>query len=390
MIMKSRLARRLTLAPLDDRIVPAVLFVDDDRAQFRNAAFTTIQAAVNASSPNDTISVAPGSYREQVTVPADKDGLSIISDRHQRAVIQAPQAMSGSKAIVLVDGAERVTIRGFTITGPSPNVDFGVQVTNGGSATIRDNRITGIRGVTLTGAQTGIGVVVGGTGGATGSADIFRNEIGDYQKGGVIVANAGSQATVRDNRITGSGATSLVAQNGIQVNDGARAMITDNKISNHVYTGTGAEAAGIVTADAGTLVITDNWVVGNQDGILIEGGSGVVIRKNKVLDSRLDGIVLNEVSGAAVFGNQVTGSGRDGIFVADTFHAVFVDNRVRDNKRDGLHVEGTSKNLAIFGNHLRGNTRFDAFDDTTGDGTAGTANVWFGNSIGTKNRAGLK
>jgi parallel beta-helix repeat protein len=390
MLLRTRFRPRLTLDSLDNRIVPAVLLVDDDGAQFPNAAFDTIQAAVDAADANDTIRVAAGFYEEQITIPEDKDGLTIRSDKPLLAVIQAPETMTGSKAIVLVDGADRVTIRGFTITGPSPDVDFGVQVTGGGSATIRDNFITAIRGETLTGAQTGIGVVVGGADGATGTADLFKNVITDYQKGGVIVANEGSSATIRDNRIVGSGETDLVAQNGIQVSDGATAVISNNTISNHVYTGDGAEAAGIVTSDAGSLVISNNRVTGNQDGLLIEGGSGVAIFNNTVLDSRLDGIVLNEVSGALVRGNRVTGSGRDGIFVVDTVNAVFVGNHVRDNDRDGLHVEGTSKNLVIFGNQLRGNDRFDAFDDTTGSGTAGTANLWFGNSIGTKSPAGLK
>jgi parallel beta-helix repeat protein len=382
MMMRSYPAPRgLSLQTLDDRIVPAVLLVDDDGAQFPN---------VDAADPGDTIKVAAGFYDEQVTIPDDKDGLTIRSDRPYLAVIQARETMTGSKAIVLIDGASRVTLRGFTITGPSPDVDFGVQVTNGGSATIRDNLITGIRGDELSGAQTGIGVVVGGSDGATGTADLFKNTITDYQKGGVIVANEGSRATIRDNTIVGAGPTDLVAQNGIQVSDGARAVIAGNDITNHVYTGEDAEAAGIVTADAGTLVISDNIIAGNQDGILVEGGSSVSIFGNKVTDSALDGIVLNEVTGAVVLNNRVTGSGRDGIFVVDTFNAVFVGNKVRDNERDGLHVEGTSKNLAIFGNQLRGNTRFDAFDDTIGNGTAGTANLWFGNSIGTKSRPGLK
>lgn len=380
----------LRLHPLDDRIVPAVLFVDDDGAQFPNALYSTIQSAVDAASEGDTILVAAGTYSEQVSIPEDKDGLIIRSKQPYRAIVEAPETMTGSKAIILVDGAEDVTIRGFTVTGPSEEIDFGIQVTNGGSATIRDNRIEAIRGAELSGLQIGIGIVIGGAEGATGSAEIFHNVIRDYQKGGIIVANEGSEATIRDNRIIGAGPTDLIAQNGIQVSDGATAVIAKNSIKDNAYTGEGAEAAGIVTSDSGAVVMIGNRLDDNQDGILIEGGSGISVFGNDVRGSLLDGIVLNEVSAAFVSGNRVTDSGRDGIFVVDTTDSVFVGNHVHGNERDGIHVEGQSENLTLFFNHLRRNGGFDAFDGTTGSGTAGTANLWFWNHIGKKSPAGLR
>src|SRR5262245_12291632 len=40
-------------------------------------AFTTIQAAVNAAAPGDTIFVCPGVYSEQVVVPSSRGNLTI-------------------------------------------------------------------------------------------------------------------------------------------------------------------------------------------------------------------------------------------------------------------------------------------------------------------------
>ena len=54
---------------------PNTLIVDDDAADCPDAAFTSIQAAVDAAGPGDQIKVCPGTYQEQVRIGPGKDGL---------------------------------------------------------------------------------------------------------------------------------------------------------------------------------------------------------------------------------------------------------------------------------------------------------------------------
>src|SRR6185295_5452904 len=90
------------------------------------AGYTTIQAAVNAAAPGDHINVCPGTYIEQVTIPAGKDNIRLRSTRQWEAVIKAPAVMVPDPfinlafTIVRVAGAQNVTILGFTIAGPGP------------------------------------------------------------------------------------------------------------------------------------------------------------------------------------------------------------------------------------------------------------------------------
>src|SRR4051812_4526232 len=88
-------SRKLSVETLETRDVPSTLLVDDDRKQFRSAPYATISAAVAAAAPGDRILVARGTYTEQVVIPEQKDGLTLVSDQQGKAVIAAPAATTG-------------------------------------------------------------------------------------------------------------------------------------------------------------------------------------------------------------------------------------------------------------------------------------------------------
>src|ERR1700723_2499901 len=88
------------------------------------AAYSTIQAAVTAAAEGDEIAVCPGTYAEQLTIPAGKDGLVLRSTERLAAVIVAPATMSDPGDLVRINGARHVTIEGFTIAGPLPDALF--------------------------------------------------------------------------------------------------------------------------------------------------------------------------------------------------------------------------------------------------------------------------
>jgi plastocyanin len=83
----------------------------------KSCDFRSIQKAVNASRAGDTVRVKRGTYHEGVKVKgARKSYLRIIGDiKHPKRVVLDGKGLKGSAAqnAIKVDGADKVTIRGF-------------------------------------------------------------------------------------------------------------------------------------------------------------------------------------------------------------------------------------------------------------------------------------
>ncbi|MGH3423039.1 MAG: hypothetical protein ACRDOD_25975, partial [Streptosporangiaceae bacterium] len=273
--------------------------------------YTTVQAAVNAASPGDTVFLCgTTAYTEQViisrsiTLTGDK-GATIASPSTWVASADAlpPQFASDNlfkpQALVVAWGnGVRVRISGLTIAGPLPGnggcaeEEFGIFVIGGASAQITHDAVINIADANtgLYGCQYGIGIGIGHTHWPTadfstskvedftGSATITHTTVSGYQKDGIDVDGPGSSAHVSHNTVAATGPTSLfgkiIAPNGIEVARGASARIQGNTVSGNQYTGSGnAGGTGILLfGGCGDplvthVVVTGNTVINNDVGV---------------------------------------------------------------------------------------------------------------------------
>jgi hypothetical protein len=348
--------------------VAAELRVDDDHAQCPTAQYSSIQAAVAAANPNDTVLVCPGTYTEQVRIQThQKDGLKVVSQKPHQAVIQSPPVQSSPKALVLIEQADRVSLVGFTIKGPfiepdcgTPlpedpslvDVHKGVYVRNGSRELILGNHITQIQNSDplLFGCQDGIAVQIGRNAeSAGGSALVTANVIDDYQKGGVVVDGPNSFGVIAANVIKAATAVQPnIAPNGVQISRGAGAEVTYNRVSRNKFLGDRNLGSGsgilLYQPGAGKLDVNHNDSFDNDDGLPLINADRELIRENYSHDNVI---------------------------------------------YDGLYADADStKNLFKENVALR-NTEHDCHDDSNGNGTAGTANYWKDNTGATQNRPGL-
>lgn len=351
----------------------AVKQVDDNKVQCPGAAFTTIQAAVDAANPGDQIQVCDGTYREQVRIA--KDNIDLVSKSVRGATISPPAGtLAAPEALVHIDGASRAQVRRFRIVGPgsgtADSLRWGVLVDGQHAkvaARVTDNLIKDIRDSEAAANESGVGVQVGSFRGSVsrpGRATVLNNEITSYQKGGVVVNESGSFANVGTNVIRGLGlqtspVTPVPAQQGIQIGFDAAANVYNNTISENKYATDNGDP-NQQYASYGILIV---YTPTAKDPF---GTAKSRVKTNTVFNNDVGILVLNARNWLFET-NKVFGNGDPSTAAQDGGIAVYEDaapngNGNRFNKNDA-----------------RSNDGLDCTDETAGPGTAGTGNVWIGN-----------
>ncbi len=221
----------------------AVITVDDNGP----ADFQSIQAAIDAASAGDVVSVAPGTYRENIRL---KSGVSVVGAGAGLSTINGGRRTS---VAVLLDCDASTTLQGFTITRGVEESGGGIQV-EGGAPLITLNRITGNSAVST-----------GGSGGASGGglellysdAVVSANQIdgNDADLGGGVDIIGGAPLLSR-NEISGNAA---FVGGGVYVYYSPGARVHANKISAN----TADSGGGMEIVDLGSPIISNNLIIGN-------------------------------------------------------------------------------------------------------------------------------
>jgi hypothetical protein len=266
----------LCLAAFGAKTAEAAVLVVDDNLGCPDAAYSTIQSAVNAAAPGDTIEVCAGTYNENVTV--NKAGLTLNGAQAgnpfagrtfagpTESTVDGVNVTAGIAAITIT--AADVTIDGFSVTNPvTSGAAFGITVKTGGNdALITNNIIDTVTSPDAGSVGTAQGVYLENSA-ANGGADgvgVIANKINDIvsnrsSKGVLIGVNGGGDASqntlVQGNSITNITSVTRGAY-GVSVANTPNVsglVIRDNNIKD--LTGGGwAHAVGLEGPTPGVLV----------------------------------------------------------------------------------------------------------------------------------------
>jgi copper-binding protein NosD len=417
-----------TAYPVDPPSSGTIFWVDNTPldGDCPQATYTSIQAAVTASGTNDTVKVCPGTYSEYVQISGSMhDGLKVESLTPLGATIQWPAAPSPNHQLVDINDADRVTIRGFKISGPfnsggcSVDRHEGVLFENGASdGRLDHNYVTMIRDSipALWGCQQGEAVAIGRRlpnptpPGIPATARIDHNVIDRYQKNGVQAVNPGTSAKIDHNTITYYAAETAfilfrAAPNGVVVFREAAASVEENVISGNHWTAPLSNGIILDEAPSGSSKVDHNNIFDNDFGIESDTQIGLDISHNTVSNNLGDAITLcgdvGQFCGPAeqiiVRANDITGNGGSGILLLGADSNLLKANHIANNGNpagdttDGIRVDSTSMGNQILDNHMSNNVHHDCHDDSngTGSGIPPTANTWKGDEGNTQNRDGL-
>jgi parallel beta-helix repeat protein len=316
-------AGALALALLAGPAAAATLTVDPV-----NGPYTTIQSAVDAAAPGDTILIKPNpnpkGYTENIVV--NTANLTLVGD----TVAAKANVNTQSCPTVALDGCE---------TAASPtNCSADILVVNAPNVTLRKVSFRHGR----------VNFELGADGGAVRESCGIGYDAQIQTRNGAVndltldrnVFQGGNSENVRltGDRIQFTNNLLLTTDNGIDVT-GNDARVTGNTVR--------ANNDDSIEVNGDRAVLENNAIIGGQgDGIRVSGDQPT-IRNNQIEGQSDDGIWVscNSCTGGLIANNRLVQASDDddeGIYVSSANNFTIENNTISETAQDGIDFSGTN------------------------------------------------
>lgn len=296
----------------------------------------TIQGGLDAASATNTVTVAAGTYVEDLVIPMALNDLDLVGAGAGSSIIQGiavnPQAsfpLAAPNINVLASG---VKIHGFTIQTPNVAAGFyssgllvdsqDVEIFNnafvssqGDAAPASNDSLTNVLIQTWAGSNSGKASDVDGlsihnntfTGNGKGYYGIFVNPQAGTVDSAISIADNGfsgdiwraieverSSASINGNTIAGTAASKTWGGSGISVRDFGTAIIDDVTISeNTIGSVTNGLLLGFSTETLSNVTVTENDISGNQNGVVVNQSADGIDFFGNLLDLGQTKAIIN-------------------------------------------------------------------------------------------------
>lgn len=299
--------------------------------------YPTIQAAVDAAVPGDTVQIAGGTYREVVNFRKSGSPGAFITVK----------AKNGEK--VIVDGS-----------GVLPAISTAAR----GLLTLDRRQYIKISGLTVTRSNRH-GIYAG----HASNIVVENSEISYARDGGILVGN-GSDVTIDNNRVHHNNAAAESGDIERSANEGVTLFqVTGFEIKNNTVFENEEEGIDVKNGARDGAVHDNNVYRNNGPNIYIDGANDVRVYNNNVHDAKgqtKSGIGLAVESGGSarnvsIFNNVIHGNPGGGVdFWIGRYEDVqIVNNTIYDNgktaisARDGTVSDSAAINNIAYGNALK-------------------------------------
>ncbi len=342
---------RPRLENLEDRLV---LFTGITNSLDPLTQYSSINAAIAAANPGDTIDIGPGTYKEDIIVNksltflGQNFGVNPNTGTRQAEAILEPASTDIINGNVITIEASNVTFDGFTIEGSNGTTGAGTVTTNGVV-------INSGWGVTNFNANTNFSV---------NHIVIQNNIVQDLNLGGVAMDTFGSNVAQTNN------------------------VISNNKISNvdgfdPNYFGIQVFGTGIIAADNFYASIAGNGISTVQDGIQVDTYS-VADTSTGSLDQVTGNTIAYQATG--FYYNHIFSGSSPFTFSSNNLTAIAPNGFTPQTGAEIFNVSGTGTGTFTNNNVTGGQIGVEFWNDPTttkmawtgGTLTAGTAAGFIG------------
>jgi parallel beta-helix repeat protein len=357
-----------TEGPLWDFTTTTIIYVPDD--------YPTIQGAVDAAVPGDTIMVRGGTYQEHVTLHK-----SLILQTDAGATIDG----GGSLSTVTIT-AEGCTVSGFNITGSGshPNENAGIRI-DSNSNNISGNTIWGNKedGILLYGNYNTImsnfisegegnglymgwvyeNTVEGNTISGNGGYGLYLGGRNNILSGNLISGNGGYglyldgwNNILRDNIMSGNDRNFGVSYG--EYNDVDTSNTADGKSIYYLVgaqdelIGSDSNAGYVLVIDSQNITIRDLAPANSDNGVSLYGCYNCLVDNVTAQDNDY-GIYLQGCSYCTAQNCTISGNGQ-GIYLSSSIGNLITGNIVQTSDSTGIALYGSDGNF-LTGNIVRDN-----------------------------------
>ena len=343
--------------------------------------YTTIQGAVDAASPGDTVYVYNGTYVEHIRI---HKRLSLIGEGRSNTTI----IDSGEQGVLHVD-ADWVSISGFTLRSGSPSRDSGIFVDSSRNCTIENNSFSKSNFAISLYASTnttianntmaGNGIYLTGhhpshwnshsiytSNIVNGRPIVFlKNVVGgsvSLESGQVILANCtnvrvenlsvsntsiGIQLGFSSHNTIVNSSFSRNGESGIFLSYSNDNIVASNNVSDNDWAGITLSYSNDNIVDNNTAAnkVLDNGIPPRYLlGIHLEFSANNVIRNNNISKNAFYGVGLYYSNGNTVADNTIYSNGNDDIHLYTSSNNVIVNNFVASSGAHNIILSYSSNN----------------------------------------------
>lgn len=347
--------------------------------------FSTIQAAINASTLGGTVLVCPGTYPEKIAIFQPLTLKGVDNSGKNLALITMPSGGTGTQVYVQ---ATNVNISDLTIDGSNNGATNCGQGPNGiqyflSSGTINHvavrNEIPSGAGLQV--CNDGDGIYIATDNFGASNVTIENSSIHAFQRNGIEATARGTSVKIQKNSIGGN--TVGPASNGIAIWFGASGTVTGNSIINVLepvsFPNVGGGGFGVIVQCSQGVTMSENIIGDTQVGIFIDtafcssstgNGDANTISKNTISQTHIfDAVyvcgnynlvqsnIINSTSEAAIRLDDSCNPGVSGFF------NTFASNTVNEACTTSL-VDPAVSGVNTIGSNTTYNVSFDQLSGT--------------------------